>query len=258
MSLSSIEDDLDFEYLFKIVLVGDSAVGKSNLESRFTRNVFTQGSKATIGVDFAGKTVIVQDRKVRAQIWDTAGQERFKAVSNTYYRNAAAALVVYDITNKKSFASVDSWVRNIREFGNSDVVVMIVGNKSDLEQQRQVSTEEGHEMAEREGFLFMETSAFSGDNVENAFLSLLSNVMDTKREKGELVGVDKGQEDLSSSNSHGNDHQPPSKLGGIKGLTNPAPKGYSDVGSHDVPAQGIKLEMGNQNKNTKEKSCCSS
>jgi len=189
-----MDDDLEFDYLFKVILVGSSGVGKSNLESRFTRNEFTQGSKATIGVDFAGKTVTVQGSRVRAQIWDTAGQERFKAVSTTYYRNSAAAMVVYDITNRKSFTDVSSWVRDLRELSEKDVILMMVGNKTDLEHLRAVSTEEGTKYAEAEGLLFMETSAKSGINVETAFLELLSRVMDQKRSTGQLVSVDTGVE----------------------------------------------------------------
>lgn len=187
-----MDDDLEFDYLFKVILVGDSGVGKSNLESRFTRNEFTQGSKATIGVDFAGKTVSVQSSRVRAQIWDTAGQERFKAVSTTYYRNSAAAMVVYDITSKKSFASVATWVKDLRELSEKDAVLMIVGNKTDLEHLRAVPTEDGRRFAENEGVMFIEASAQSGANVETAFTLLLSRVMDQKRNAGQLVNVDHG------------------------------------------------------------------
>jgi len=187
-----MDEDLEFDYLFKVIMVGDSGVGKSNLGARFTRDEFMKGSKPTIGVDFAGKTIEVEGSKVRAQIWDTAGQERFKAVSSTYYRNAAAAMVIYDITNRKSFGNVPTWIKELRSLADHDVVIMMVGNKTDLDHLRAVSTEDGKSLAEQEKILFMETSALSGANVVNAFRLVLASVMEVKRKSGKLVNVDKG------------------------------------------------------------------
>ena len=129
----------DFDYIFKVVLIGDSGVGKSNLLSRFTRNEFNLESKSTIGVDFATRSLDTPDGKtIKAQIWDTAGQERYRAITSAYYRGALGALLVYDITKSKTFESVNQWLQELRDYSESNIVVMIVGNKIDLAQLRQV------------------------------------------------------------------------------------------------------------------------
>ncbi|KAH9770887.1 hypothetical protein WN944_019475 [Citrus x changshan-huyou] len=157
------------EYLFKIVLIGDSAVGKSNLLSRFARNEFDSNSKATIGVEFQTQVVDIDGKEVKAQIWDTAGQERFRAVTSAYYRGAVGALVVYDITRRSSFDSVKRWLEELTTHCDTAVGRMLVGNKCDLDSIRDVSTEEGKSLAEEEGLFFMETSALDSTNVEAAF-----------------------------------------------------------------------------------------
>lgn len=157
------------EYLFKIVLIGDSAVGKSNLLSRFARNEFDSNSKATIGVEFQTQVVEIDGKEVKAQIWDTAGQERFRAVTSAYYRGAVGALVVYDITRRSSFDSVKRWLEELTIHCDTAVGRMLVGNKCDLENIREISTEEGKSLAEEEGLCFMETSALDSTNVEAAF-----------------------------------------------------------------------------------------
>ncbi|XP_058736841.1 ras-related protein RABA5b-like [Vicia villosa] len=157
------------EYLFKIVLIGDSAVGKSNLLSRFARNEFDSNSKATIGVEFQTQTVEIDGKEVKAQIWDTAGQERFRAVTSAYYRGAFGALVVYDISRRGTFDSIKRWLDELTTQNDSTVARMLVGNKCDLESIREVSTEEGKAFAEEEGLFFMETSALDATNVQKAF-----------------------------------------------------------------------------------------
>ncbi|XP_004492211.1 ras-related protein RABA5b [Cicer arietinum] len=157
------------EYLFKIVLIGDSAVGKSNLLSRFARNEFDSNSKATIGVEFQTQMVEIDGKEVKAQIWDTAGQERFRAVTSAYYRGAVGALVVYDISRRGTFDSIKRWLDELTTQNDSTVATMLVGNKCDLENIREVSTEEGKTLAEEEGLFFMETSALESTNVQTAF-----------------------------------------------------------------------------------------
>ncbi|TKY66207.1 Ras-related protein RABA5b [Spatholobus suberectus] len=157
------------EYLFKIVLIGDSAVGKSNLLSRFARNEFDSNSKATIGVEFQTQVAEIDGKEVKAQIWDTAGQERFRAVTSAYYRGAVGALVVYDISRRGTFDSVKRWLEELTTQNDSIVARMLVGNKCDLENIREVSTEEGKSLAEEEGLFFMETSALDSTNVQTAF-----------------------------------------------------------------------------------------
>ncbi|KAJ8753718.1 hypothetical protein K2173_026394 [Erythroxylum novogranatense] len=168
--------DEECDYLFKAVLIGDSAVGKSNLLSRFSRKEFRLDSKPTIGVEFAYRNVRVGDKLIKAQIWDTAGQERFRAITSSYYRGALGALLVYDITRRVTFDNVKKWLQELKEFGGSDMVVVLVGNKSDLGHSREVDEEEGKSLAVSEGLCFMETSALENLNVEEAFLGMINKI----------------------------------------------------------------------------------
>ncbi|KAK4749131.1 hypothetical protein SAY87_026580 [Trapa incisa] len=168
--------DEECDYLFKAVLIGDSAVGKSNLLSRFARDEFHLDSKPTIGVEFAYRNVKVGDKLIKAQIWDTAGQERFRAITSSYYRGALGALLVYDITRSPTFNSVKKWLTELRDFGNPDMVVVLVGNKSDLGHSREVDLEQGKSLAEAENLCFMETSALQNLNVEEAFLEMINRI----------------------------------------------------------------------------------
>ncbi|KAE8709663.1 Ras-related protein RABA6a [Hibiscus syriacus] len=140
------------DYLFKAVLIGDSAVGKSNLLSRFASDEFRLDSKPTIGVEFAYRNVKIGDKIIKAQIWDTAGQERFRAITSSYYRGALGAVLVYDITRRATFDSVKKWMHELREFGDSTIVVVLVGNKSDLSQFREVTEEEARNLAESRAY----------------------------------------------------------------------------------------------------------
>ncbi|KAI9114054.1 hypothetical protein K1719_015305 [Acacia pycnantha] len=171
------------DLLFKAVLIGDSGVGKSNLLSRFAKDEFRLDSKPTIGVEFAYRNVKVGDKLIKAQIWDTAGQERFRAITSSYYRGALGALLVYDISRRSSYESVRKWLWELREFGNEDMVVILVGNKCDLEQSREVEKEEGKGFAETEGLCFMETSALQNVNVEDAFLQMITKIHDVTSHK---------------------------------------------------------------------------
>ncbi|GKV23666.1 hypothetical protein SLEP1_g33370 [Rubroshorea leprosula] len=181
MADDSYEEECD--YLFKAVLIGDSAVGKSNLLSRFSNDEFRLDSKPTIGVEFAYRNVKIADKIIKAQIWDTAGQERFRAITSSYYRGALGALLVYDITRRATFDNVKKWLRELREFGNLDMVVVLVGNKCDLGQSREVDEEEGKNLAESEGLCFMETSALENLNVEAAFLQMIGKIHEITSQK---------------------------------------------------------------------------
>ncbi|GJT96870.1 Ras-related protein RGP1-like protein [Tanacetum coccineum] len=171
------------DYVFKIVLIGDSAVGKSQLLARFSRNEFSLDSKATIGVEFQTKTMVIDHKNVKAQIWDTAGQERYRAVTSAYYRGAVGAMLVYDITKRQSFDHIARWLEELRGHADNNIVIMLIGNKSDLDSQRDVSTEDAKEFAEREGLFFMETSALEATNVEPAFLTILTEIYRTVSKK---------------------------------------------------------------------------
>ena len=126
-------DSQDPDYLIKIVLIGDSGVGKSNLLSQFARNQFIPDSKTTIGVEFATKSIKIKNKTVKAQIWDTAGQERYRAITSAYYKGANGAMVLYDITSSISFTSVDRWMKELRDNTDPNLVIMLIGNKSDLQ-----------------------------------------------------------------------------------------------------------------------------
>mmetsp|Transcript_10923 Transcript_10923/g.11062 ORF Transcript_10923/g.11062 Transcript_10923/m.11062 type:complete len:181 (+) Transcript_10923:27-569(+) len=167
----------DYDYLFKIVLIGDSGVGKSNLLSRFTKNEFNLESKATIGVEFATKTIITDnEQKVKAQIWDTAGQERYRAITSTYYRGAVGALLVYDITKEKTFESLDRWMLELEQFAEPGISTMIVGNKTDMKKLREVKQQDASDYSEKNKVAFMETSALTASNVDEAFESLIKEI----------------------------------------------------------------------------------
>lgn len=168
--------DDEYDYLFKLVLIGDSGVGKSNLLSRFTKNEFNLESKSTIGVEFATRSLNVDSKVVKAQIWDTAGQERYRAITSAYYRGAVGALLVFDVTRKATFENAARWLKELRDHTDPNIVVMLIGNKSDLRHLVAVSTEEGKAFAEQEGLFFMETSALEATNVEQAFTEVLTQI----------------------------------------------------------------------------------
>jgi small GTP-binding protein len=159
-----------------VVLIGDSGVGKSNLLSRFTRNEFNLESKSTIGVEFATRSIKVQNKTVKSQIWDTAGQERYRAITSAYYRGAVGALLVYDITKRQTFENCEKWLKELHDYAVQNIVIMLVGNKSDLKHLRAVSTDEAKAFAEKNKLHFMETSALDATNVEPAFQRVLEDI----------------------------------------------------------------------------------
>jgi len=166
----------NYDYLFKVVLIGDSGVGKSNLLSRFTRNEFNLESKSTIGVEFATRSINVDGKTVKAQIWDTAGQERYRAITSAYYRGAVGALLVYDIAKHATYVNVQRWLKELRDHADSNIVIMLVGNKSDLKHLRAVPTEEAKNFSTENGLSFIETSALDASNVEAAFQNILTEI----------------------------------------------------------------------------------
>ncbi|KAI0263709.1 GTPase [Gloeopeniophorella convolvens] len=166
----------NFDYLFKVVLIGDSGVGKSNLLSRFTRNEFNLETKSTIGVEFATRSITVDSKTLKAQIWDTAGQERYRAITAAYYRGAVGALLVYDIAKHATYVNVTRWLKELRDHADSNIVIMLVGNKSDLKHLRAVPTEEAKAFAAENGLSFIETSALDASNVESAFQTILTDI----------------------------------------------------------------------------------
>jgi len=166
----------EYDYLYKVVLIGDSGVGKSNLLSRFTRNEFSLETKSTIGVEFATRSIQTEGKTIKAQIWDTAGQERYRAITSAYYRGAVGALLVYDIAKYSTFKNVERWLAELRENADRNIVIMLVGNKSDLRHLREVPTEEAKTFSEKQKLSFIETSALDSTNVELAFQNILTEI----------------------------------------------------------------------------------
>ena len=186
-------DEENYDVLFKIVLIGDSFVGKTNIMSKYLKNEFHEDSKATVGVEFGAKKFDIEGKSVKAQIWDTAGQERYKSITTTYYKGAKGALIVYDITRKETFDSVDRWISELVNSGDKNMTMLLIGNKCDLDNQRQVTKEQGEEKAKAFKVAFLETSASSGENLDVAFEMIMKEVY--SKCKNEL-DEDEGMEDM--------------------------------------------------------------
>eukprot|EP00752_Nemacystus_decipiens_P002464 g2320.t1 len=202
----------EYDYLFKVVLIGDSGVGKSNLLSRFTRNEFNLESKSTIGVEFATKSIQTEGKTIKAQIWDTAGQERYRAITSAYYRGAVGALLVYDISKHVTFENVERWLKELRDHAEANIVVMLIGNKSDLRHLRTVTHEEAMEFAKKHNLAFLETSALDASGVDSAFQRILTEIYRLMSRKtiaannaagpnlsqGETIALSSSRDDASS------------------------------------------------------------
>jgi small GTP-binding protein len=179
--------DIKEDYKLKVVVVGDSGVGKTNLIKRFIQNTFTENSKATVGVEFISKSYKINEQVFKIEIWDTAGQERYKSITAAYYKGAKGALIVYDTTQKVSFENIDKWMREIKEKSSKDMKLMIIGNKTDLKDERAVTTEEALEKAKDLEAPLMETSALDGNNVKEAFYDLLKEMYREIRKKLDIA-----------------------------------------------------------------------
>lgn len=179
--------DIKEDYKLKVVIVGDSGVGKTNLIKRFVTNTFSQNSKATVGVEFLSKSYKINEQVFKIEMWDTAGQERYKSITAAYYKGAKGALIVYDITQKTSFENISKWMSEIREKSSKDMKLMIIGNKTDLKDERQVTTEEASSKAQDLGAPIMETSALDASNVKEAFYDLIKEMYREIRKKLDIV-----------------------------------------------------------------------
>ena len=169
-------EEEEYSLLFKIILIGDANVGKTNILSRYISDTFLETSKSTVGVELATKVEQYNNKKIKIQIWDTAGQERYKSITKTYYKGSKGALIVFDITKKDSFKNVDKWINDLKEFGDDDVAILLVGNKCDLEDKREVPVEDVKKKAELFDIAFCETSALKAKNIDYAFQTLIKLV----------------------------------------------------------------------------------
>jgi small GTP-binding protein len=174
-----------YDYLFKFLVIGSAGTGKSCILHQFIGNTFKEDSSHTIGVEFGSKILPVGGRTVKLQIWDTAGQERFRSVTRSYYRGAAGALLVYDISSRDSFNNLANWLTDARTLASPAIVIVLVGNKKDLEDEREVTFMEASRFAQENGIMFLETSAKTGESIEEAFLKCSKNIL-SKIESGEL------------------------------------------------------------------------
>ncbi|KAK5583044.1 hypothetical protein RB653_004634 [Dictyostelium firmibasis] len=166
----------EYDYLFKLLLIGDSGVGKSCLLLRFADDTYTESYISTIGVDFKIRTINLDGKIIKLQIWDTAGQERFRTITSSYYRGAHGIIVVYDVTDHVSFNNVKQWMQEIQRYACDSVTRLLVGNKCDLIEKKIVDTSTAREYADSVGIPFLETSAKSSANVEQAFMIMASEI----------------------------------------------------------------------------------
>ena len=198
------------EMIFKIIIIGDSTTGKTNILNKYLNNKFDKDFKATIGVELGNKTLKIKNDTVNCQIWDTAGQERYRSMTKAYYKGALGALIVYDITKKFTFENIENWIVELKNSADKKVSIILIGNKNDLENERVVKKEEAENKAKEYGIAFLETSALNGDNIELAFKTLIEEVYnkchrdfesiaDVEIMKGKAINLEEKQEDNKKS-----------------------------------------------------------
>ena len=188
----------EFDLIFKIVLIGDSGVGKTNLLGRYLKKEYKEETKATVGVEFGEKKYELNGLKIKAQIWDTAGQERYKAITSMYYKGAKGALIVFDLSSKNTFQNVEKWYNEIKKTADPNINLILIGNKSDLKDKRQISTEEGENKAKEMNVAYLETSALNCDNVDKAFDALIEAI--SKKMKMEIEAEEEENDDNNNDN----------------------------------------------------------
>ena len=208
----------NYDLILKLVLIGDSGVGKTNILSRYNNNEFSLATQPTVGVEFGNKIIKKENKSIKLQLWDTAGQERYKAITNAFYKGSKGAFVVYDITRKSTFLNIDNWIGELKTNGSDDILIILVGNKTDLEDKREVSTDDGEKKAKQYGIAFCETSALQGKNIEYAFNILIDEI---------ILEIDNAKEKEMKNNKNNNKKK----------------------------SKGIMLNT-NNDKNHKKKKCC--
>ncbi|XP_068753397.1 ras-related protein Rab-8A-like [Montipora capricornis] len=190
-----------YDYLFRILLVGDSGVGKTCILIRFVENTFSQSYLSTIGIDFKLRTVNIDGKRIKLQIWDTAGQERFYSITGACYRRAMGIMLVYDVTNEASFKSVTKWMSKIAENANRNVDKILVASKCDLEEKRKITQAAGQSLADTLGISYVEVSALSNAHIEDAFTTLANNILQKAKGRSESSMIGNENIGLDSSSS---------------------------------------------------------
>merc|ERR1712035_78151 len=202
--IASFVATMSYSYLFKYIIIGDTGVGKSCLLLQFTDKRFQPVHDLTIGVEFGARMINIDQKQIKLQIWDTAGQESFRSITRSYYRGAAGALLVYDITRRDTFNHLTTWLDDARQHSSSNMVIMLIGNKSDLESRREVKREEGEAFVREHGLVFMETSAKTAAGVEEAFINTAREIYEKIKEgqfdiNNEANGIKLGPQHQSGS-----------------------------------------------------------
>ena len=173
------EENTNYELLYKIIIIGDTAVGKSNILTRYSKNEFSENTRSTVGVELGVKFIKVKGINTKIQIWDTAGQERYRSITSSYYKGSHGCFIVYDITNESSFNNVEKWYEHVQKEAGKNISIILVGNKCDLENERKITKEKGQEKAKNLKCAFFETSALSGVNISEIFEELTNNIYET-------------------------------------------------------------------------------
>ena len=191
---------INFHYLLKYVIIGDSGVGKSNILLQYINGKFVEDFKATVGVEFGAKNIEINNRIYRIQVWDTAGQEQFRSIARAYYKNSVCACIVYDITSRNSFNSIQNWIDDCTKQTPKSILLILIGNKNDLNDKREVQYEEGAEFARRRNMIFLETSAKTGNNINDIFEKSVQqidkNILENKYDlTNENCGIRRGKTD---------------------------------------------------------------
>ena len=185
-----MEEEASYELLYKVIIIGDTGVGKSNILSRYVKDEFSSNSKSTVGVELGIKFLKIKNTKTKIQIWDTAGQERYRAITSSYFKGSNGCFIVYDITNEASFNNVENWYEQIQKETSKDIPILLVGNKCDLEDERKISIEKGKEKAQNLNCAFFETSALKKINIDKIFEELVNNIY-------EKTGGNKNDDDIN-------------------------------------------------------------
>jgi Ras-related protein Rab-1A len=186
-NIKSFQAPLEYDYLFKIIIIGNSGVGKSSLLLRFTDRIFEYSHVSTIGVDFKIQTIQLDNKIIKMQIWDTAGNERFRTITTSYYRGSHGVCIVFDLTDKQSFENINSWFTEIEKYASNNIKKILVGNKCDISKDREISYQEANEFANKLNIPYIETSAKDSINVQELFINLAKTLKEDKLKKEYII-----------------------------------------------------------------------